>query len=57
MPHGADMSTAEETIGLALKYQAKRIRKIMKYKKTGVHEYHIQQTGEENWEPYHGIEK
>ena len=57
MPHGADMYTAEETIGLALKYQAKRIRKIMKYKKTGVHEYPIQQTGEENWEPYHGIEK
>ena len=57
MPHGADMYTAEQTIGLALKYQGKRIKKIMKYKKTGVHEYPIVQTGEENWEPYHGIEK
>ena len=57
MTHGADMYTAEETIGLALKYQAKRIRKIMKYKKTGVHEYPVLQTGEENREPYHGIEK
>ena len=34
-----------------------RVKKIMKYKKTGVHEYPVQQTGEENWEPYHGIEK
>jgi len=50
------MYTAEETIGLALKYQAKRIKKIIKYKKTGVHEYPVQQTGEEDWEPYHGIE-